>query len=164
MNGQSQPSPARLIARNPAHYFSFGFGSGLIPWAPGTMGTLAAMPIFLILQRLDNLWYIAVVAALFVAGIGLCGLTAKAMGVPDHSAIVWDEIVGYLVTMTALPTGWLWMVVGFILFRILDIIKPWPICWVDRQIHGGLGIMLDDLLAGLIACVMMHVGLSLWVA
>jgi len=78
------------------------------------------------------------------------------LGTPDHSAIVWDEIVGYLLTMTLAPAGWAWIAVGFVLFRFFDIVKPWPISWCDKHVHGGLGVMLDDLLAGLFAAAVMY--------
>jgi len=89
-------------------------------------------------------------------GIYLCGKTADALGVHDHGGIVWDEIVGYLITMIAVPLDWKWVLVGFILFRIFDIWKPWPIKWVDSKVSGGLGIMLDDVLAGIFAAVGLH--------
>ena len=101
---------------------------------------------------------------MFVLGIWICGYSAKALGVHDHPAIVWDEIVGYLITMTALPAGLLWPIVGFLLFRLLDIWKPWPISWCDRHIQGGFGIMIDDVLAGAVACGILHGALFFWAA
>jgi len=136
---------------HPVDLLALGFGSGLVPVAPGTAGTLVAIPVYLLLQGLPLAFYIPLVAGLFLVGIPICTHTARRLGVHDHPAIVWDEIVGYLVTMTLAPPGWIWVAVGFVLFRIFDIIKPWPIGWCDRRVHGGFGIMLDDLLAGVMA-------------
>ncbi|MBL4583594.1 MAG: phosphatidylglycerophosphatase A [Pseudomonadales bacterium] len=130
---------------------AFGFGSGLAPFAPGTAGTVAAIPLFLLLNMLPAELYLAACALTFVVGIPICGASAKALGVKDHSGIVWDEFVGFWVTMAFAPSGWIWLVLGFAFFRLFDIAKPWPISWVDRNVGGGFGIMLDDLLAGLLA-------------
>jgi len=139
------------VWRNPVHFLAFGLGSGASPWAPGTAGTVAAIPLFLLMQPLSLVWYAAVLLITFIIGIYLCGKTSEDMGVHDHGGIVWDEFVGYWITMFAAPPGWLWIVIGFVLFRLFDIIKPWPISWADKQVAGGLGIMLDDVLAGLMA-------------
>jgi phosphatidylglycerophosphatase A len=135
------------LLRNPVHLLSLGFGSGLAPVAPGTFGTLVAVPLYLLLWPLEPWLYAAVVVAAFLAGIGLCELTARRLGVHDHPGIVWDEIVGYLITMSLAPAGLLWVGIGFVLFRLFDILKPWPIRWADRRVGGGFGIMLDDVLA-----------------
>lgn len=139
------------IWRNPVHFLAFGFGSGAMPVAPGTFGTLVAVPLYWWLQPLALWPYLAVVLAVTLVGIWLCQVTSRDLGVHDHAGIVWDEIAGYLITMIAAPPGWQWMVLGFVLFRFFDILKPWPIGWVDRRVHGGLGIMLDDVLAALYA-------------
>ncbi|RTE67266.1 phosphatidylglycerophosphatase A [Amphritea opalescens] len=144
---QAPPS----VWRNPIHFLAFGLGSGASPWAPGTAGTIAAIPLFLLIQPLSLFWYAVVLLVTFVVGIYLCGKTSEDMGVHDHGGIVWDEFVGYWITMFAAPAGWQWMLVGFVLFRIFDILKPWPISWADKKVAGGLGIMLDDVLAGLVA-------------
>ena len=136
------------LRRNPVHFLAFGCGAGLGPRAPGTWGTLAAVPLYLLLQDLALFWYLLAVAALFALGIWLCGATARDLGVHDHPGIVWDEVVGYLVTMTAAPAGWGWILLGFAAFRLFDVWKPWPIRACDRRVGGGLGIMLDDVLAG----------------
>lgn len=102
-------------------------------------------------MHLDPAIYLALLVAGTVGGVYLCGFTARALGVHDHSGIVWDEIVGYFVTMFAAPEGWQWVLAGFVLFRFFDIVKPWPIHWLDRRVGGGLGIMLDDIVAGLFA-------------
>ncbi len=136
---------------NPWHLLAFGFGSGLAPKAPGTFGTLAAIPFYLALQSLSLPLYIAFIAIASLAGIAICGRTSRDMGVHDHPGIVWDEFCGFWVTMIAAPAGWTWIALGFMFFRIFDIWKPWPIKLADKHIHGGLGIMLDDLLAGFLA-------------
>ena len=147
--------PARLL-RHPVDFLALGFGSGLVPLAPGTAGTVAAIPVFLLLQPLALTYYLALVLLLFVAGVAICAHTAQRLGVHDHPGIVWDEIVGYLVTMAFAPAGWQWVAAGFVLFRLFDIVKPWPIRWCDRKVHGGFGIMLDDLVAGVFAAVVMQ--------
>lgn len=153
--------PCAQIFRNPVHFFALGFGSGCAPKAPGTFGTLAAVPLYLLAQALP-LWAYSLLTALgFVAGVWICGRAARDLGVHDHPAIVWDEVVGYFITMTAAPPGGLWIVVGFGLFRLFDILKPWPIRQADQRIGGGFGIMLDDLLAAVYAGLALQ-GLAWW--
>lgn len=138
--------------KNPVHFLAFGFGAGLSPKAPGTMGTLVALPIWFVLASLLPFWgYVA--ATLFVIAVGpyLCGQTAKDLGVHDHGGIVWDEIAGLLITMLALPVTGMVAILGFVAFRIFDILKPWPISWLDKNVGGGTGIMVDDILAGVLA-------------
>jgi phosphatidylglycerophosphatase A len=137
--------------RRPGHWIAFGLGSGLSPWAPGTAGTLAAIPLYLVLAGLPLPWYLTAVVLAALVGVWACGTTARDLGRGDPGAIVWDEVVGFLVTMTAAPPGWGWILLGFALFRLFDIWKPWPIRALDARVHGGLGIMLDDLAAGLLA-------------
>ena len=144
--------------RNPVHILASGFGSGLARHAPGTLGTLAAIPIVLLAQGLPGWLYASVTLLMFVAGIFICGRAARDWGVRDHPAIVWDEIVGLLVTMSLAPVGAGWLLAGFVLFRLFDIVKPWPISSVDRRMHGGLGIMLDDVVAGIIAGSILYLG------
>lgn len=139
------------VLHSPVLWLAFGFGSGLSPKAPGTMGTLAAIPLYLLLAKLPLMGYALVVLISFIVGCWLCGEAAKRLGVHDFGGIVWDEFVGYWITMFAAPAGWLWIAVGFVLFRVFDIWKPWPIRVADQQVHGGLGIMLDDVLAGIYA-------------
>lgn len=146
----------KQLLRNPNHLLAFGFGSGLAPKAPGTVGTLAAIPFFLALSLLPENIYLGVCLLTFVVGIPICGASAKALGVKDHSGIVWDEFVGFWVTMAFAPAGWLWIAAGFALFRLFDIAKPWPISWVDRNVGGGFGIMLDDLIAGVFAAAILY--------
>jgi phosphatidylglycerophosphatase A len=146
---------------NPAHCLSLGFGAGLSPIAPGTAGTLVAVPLYLALAQLAWPWYLAIVVIGFAAGIWLCGYTSKALGEHDHGGIVWDEIVGFWITMIAVPPTWQWILLGFVLFRVFDILKPWPVRIADRRIPGGLGIMFDDLLAGLYALAGVQLALRL---
>lgn len=146
--------------RNPLHLLAFGFGSGLAPKAPGTFGTLAAVPVYLLLQPVQLNLYLVLIAGGFLAGIGICGRTSRDLGVHDHAGIVWDEIVGFLVTMIPVREAWWWILPGFVLFRFFDILKPWPVGWLDRRLQGGLGIMADDLAAGLYAAVLL--GLARW--
>ncbi len=136
------------VFRNPVHFLAFGLGCGLAPRAPGTFGTLAAVPFYLLLNQLPLAGYALALIALFGVGIWLCEKTARDLGVHDHGGIVWDEFVGYWLTMLAAPPEWWWMVVGFVLFRFFDIVKPFPISWFDKHIKGGFGIMLDDAVAG----------------
>lgn len=148
---------------HPANIWALGFGSGLAPKAPGTFGTLAAIPIYLLMVwLLPPIAYVLLTIVLAVVGVWICGAAADNLGVHDHPGIVWDEIVGYLVTMFAAPLGWKWVLVGFVLFRIFDIWKPWPIKWLDRHVDGGLGIMLDDIVAGFFALACMQLLVVVW--
>lgn len=149
--------PASLLT-NPVHFLALGFGSGLLPKAPGTFGTLAAIPVYIAISSLSIGWYVAIVVLLSVAGVAICEYTSRQLRVHDHPGIVFDEIAGYLLTMTAIPYGIGWMLAGFVAFRFFDIIKPWPISWLDKHVHGGLGIMLDDLLAGIMAWFILQLG------
>ncbi len=144
-------APASIWS-NPVHFLAFGFGSGAAPYAPGTFGTLAAIPLYLVLSAsLSWPYYLLVVIAMFLAGVWICERTERDLGVHDHSGIVWDEFVGYLLTMFAAPAGLVWVVTGFFLFRLFDVWKPYPIRLLERRIVGGFGNMLDDVLAGLYA-------------
>ena len=135
---------------------AFGFGSGLSPWAPGTFGTLAAIPFYLLLRELPLVPYLAIVVFCFFAGCWFCTRASEFLQVHDHSGIVWDEIVGYWLTMVLAPPQWWWIIIGFVLFRIFDIVKPWPVSWADKRVHGGVGIMLDDVLAAVYALVVLQ--------
>lgn len=145
---------ARLSLSNPIHFLALGFGSGMMAKAPGTFGTLAAIPIYLLMAPLSIEWYLGLTLLSVILGFYICHVAAKDMGVHDHGAIVWDELAGLLITMIAAPAGWIWIVIGFTLFRFFDILKPWPIRWLDAKVKGGFGIMIDDVLAGLfsLAC------------
>ena len=152
MNKETTPVSPRQL-KNPILFLAFGFGSGLLPKAPGTYGTATAIPIFLLMGSLEPLIYFSIVAVLTLVGIWLCDSAAKQLGVHDHPGIVWDEIVGFLITMSAGTTSLASIVTGFVLFRIFDIAKPWPIAQIDKQVKGGLGIMIDDVLAGVYAAI-----------
>jgi len=155
----SRIEPAALT-RSFANFLALGAGSGLAPRAPGTVGTLAAVPLLLLMPT-HPLLHLFVVAVLFGIGVWCCGACAEDLGVHDHGGIVWDEIVGYLLVMTAIPHTAGFIVLGFLLFRLFDIVKPWPISWVDQRVHGGLGIMLDDVLAAVPALVILQLLLQL---
>jgi len=142
---------------NPIHLLAVGFGSGLSPRAPGTMGTLAAIPLWWVLSHLPLVAYAAVTLLVCVVGVWICDRAARDFGVHDHPAIVWDEIAGFLITMLMVPAGLLWVLAGFVLFRLFDIIKPWPIGWVDRHVGGGFGIMIDDVIAGVFAACVLQI-------
>ena len=148
----------RVALRTPAGLFAFGFGSGLARFAPGTMGTLMAVPFALLLKQLPDLVYGVALAALFLAGVWVCGAASRALGRDDPGGIVWDEMVGYWLTVALLPPAWGWWLAAFVLFRCFDILKPWPIRQVERRFAGGLGIMLDDIFAALYA--MLVLGLA----
>ena len=154
---QSPRLPAS-VWRNPIHFLAFGLGSGTVPVAPGTFGSLAALLVFWGAAMFAWGWpiYIAMLLITFLLGIWLCGRTASDIGVHDHGGIVWDEFVGLWITLFLAPAGWAWWIAGFVLFRLFDIVKPWPIRWFDRRVPGGLGIMLDDVLAGLMAWVVLQ--------
>lgn len=140
---------ASTVLKSPILCLAFGFGSGLSPVAPGTAGTVVAVLLYLVCQSLDATSYALLVIAMCVAGIWICGKSSEMLGVHDHGGIVWDEFAGYFITMIAAPPGWIWVVLGFVLFRLFDVLKPWPIEWADKHVDGGLGIMLDDMIAGL---------------
>lgn len=134
---------------DPVVFTALGFGSGLFPVAPGTAGTLASVPLVYFLQQQTFLIYVLVTLFVLVTGSWICGYAAKKLQVHDHSGIVYDEVAGFLITMSLAPTGWQWLLAGFVLFRFFDAVKPWPISWFDKNVHGGFGIMLDDVIAGI---------------
>lgn len=142
-----QPS-WRFVFSHPAHFLSFGFGSGLFPGSPGTAGTLVAFPIYWYLaERLTDVQFILVLIVAFAVGVWVCEKTGKTLGVPDHGGMVWDEIVAFLLVLIFTPEGFFWQLLAFSLFRFFDIVKPPPIRHFDRTWHGGLGVMFDDILA-----------------
>ena len=139
------------LKQDPLCFLAFGFGSGLSPVAPGTAGTLAALPLAFILQLagISGLPAALLCLALFGWGIRICGHAEKKLGVQDHGGIVWDEIVSMLFVLSFTPFVWHWWLAAFAVFRLFDALKPWPIKWFDRRVHGGFGIMLDDIIAAL---------------
>ncbi|MFW5970112.1 MAG: phosphatidylglycerophosphatase A [Halofilum sp. (in: g-proteobacteria)] len=153
----SKPSAARTAhLRDPFLLLALGLGSGLVRRGPGTAGTVVGVGLYILIAPLPAGAVFAITAAVVLAGIPLCGYAAGRLGVHDDPAIVWDEIAGYLVTLLLLPFDVLWILAGFVLFRILDIAKPWPIGWLDRRLGGGTGIMADDIVAGAFACLLLH--------
>lgn len=152
-------APPRLILTTWEHFIAYGFGSGLAPKAPGTWGTLVGLPFWFLLHWLapEPLAYVGACVLLFVFGCWICGESSRLLGLHDAPGIVFDEIVGFLITcfpLLYLPADaaeWPWLIAAFVLFRFFDIIKPWPIRWLDRKVEGGLGIMIDDVLAGIFA-------------
>ncbi len=147
----------RISMANPVHFLALGFGSGLAPKAPGTFGSLAALPLVLLQSYLSLPLMLAIIVLATLVGFYLCGKTAEDMQVHDHSSIVWDEVVGMLITFIAIPLSVTSLLAGFALFRLFDIVKPWPIRYLDKHVHGGVGIMVDDILAGIFALVCMHI-------
>lgn len=142
---------SRFMFSHPAHFLALGFGSGLSRRAPGTLGTLVAIPLFMALMVTPELVHYSVIAMLFIVGIPICGKTGKALGIPDHSGIVWDEIVAFMLVLEFTPSTWIWWLTAFLLFRLFDIWKPFPIRQCDINIKGGFGVMFDDLLAAIYA-------------
>jgi len=149
------------LLRHPVQLLAFGFGSGLAPKAPGTVGTLVAIPLYLLIAQWSLLHYTLLIALAAVLGVWICDAASRQLQVHDHPGIVWDEIVGYGITMWAVPLDWRWVIAGFLLFRLYDIVKPWPVSVLDKKVGGGLGIMIDDMLAGVMACVTLHIALRL---
>jgi phosphatidylglycerophosphatase A len=145
------------VFSNPAYFIAFGFGAGLSPFAPGTCGSLVAIPLFYLIHNFSLITYTLILLAAIIVGIWVCDITERDLGIHDYPGIVWDEICGFALTMWAAPKGWLWIVVGFFLFRLFDIVKPWPISWMDRSLRGGLGVMVDDLMAAVYAWIVLHV-------
>lgn len=137
--------------KQPVHILAFGFGSGASPYAPGTVGTLFAIPLYLLLVQAELWFYLLLTALVCIVGIYLCGKTSADLKVHDHSGIVWDEFAGFFITMIAVPVSWSTVILGFALFRLFDIWKPWPIKALDKNVSGGFGIMIDDVIAGIFA-------------
>ena len=136
------------MLRHPAHVIALGAGAGLVPVAPGTAGTLLAFPLYLLLASACPAGVVPVViAGAFVLGIWACGETGRALGVADHGSMVWDEVVAFALVLFFTPAGWPWQAGAFVLFRFFDILKPPPICYFDRRLKSGFGVMFDDLLA-----------------
>lgn len=141
----------------PTGFLAFGFGSGLSPVAPGTAGSVAALPFAVLIVHLPVTAAVAVVIAGFLLGIYLCGEAGRQLEVHDHGGIVWDEFVGMWLVLLFVPFHWFWWLAAFVLFRLFDAVKPWPISWFDRRVHGGLGVMLDDVLAAGYALIVLAV-------
>lgn len=153
-HGRNKLSPKQILS-DPVLFLAFGFGSGLAKKAPGTFGTIAAVPVYWLIVQTNSIVYSLVTIAVTIFGVWICGWAAEKLGEHDFGGIVWDEIAGFLITMWWVPFAWKTLVLGFLLFRVFDILKPWPIKWVDQQVRGGLGIMLDDVLAGIFAGILL---------
>lgn len=147
----------KRLMSHPAGWIATALGAGLSPKAPGTAGSLVALlPWWFLLRDLSLGIYLAVLIAGFVLGVWACEVSDRRLGMHDQGALVWDEVIGMWITLFAAPLHWWWIVVGFALFRLFDIWKPWPVSWADRRVHGGLGVMLDDVVAGLYALVVLQ--------
>ena len=138
----------RFLLRRPAHFIAFGFGAGLIRVAPGTWGTLLALPLYwLLIPEVGAIEYLLMIVVLFALGVWACDVTGRALGVMDHGGMVWDETVAFLLVLFFVPAGLQWQALAFLAFRLFDILKPPPIRYYDQALKGGFGVMLDDLIA-----------------
>jgi phosphatidylglycerophosphatase A len=156
------PADRRRLLASPAGWIACGFGSGLMPRAQGTFGSLAALLPWLLLRALSVPAWVGVIVAAFALGVWACHLAGRIIGVDDHRSLVWDEFVGLWITLLpALVAPWWAVVVGFALFRLFDVWKPWPIAWFDRRVKGGFGVMLDDAIAGIFAGIVLYLVLLL---
>lgn len=159
------PAQRRRLLASPAGWIACGLGSGLAPVAQGTFGSLAAIAPWLLLRTLAWPFYLLVLAAAFVLGVWACDAAGRALTVDDHRSLVWDEFVGQwlaLLPLLVLPASWWMVVIGFALFRLFDVWKPWPIGWLDRRVKGGLGVMADDAVAGAFAALVLAVAVVAW--
>jgi len=163
--GPEQKQPRAILPpgflKNPVHFLAFGLGSGAAARAPGTWGSLAAIPLWYCFAWLPQPAYWLLVLVAFVVGIWLCGKTATDLKVHDHGGIVWDEFVGMWIVLGLFPQQISGVLLAFVLFRIFDVFKPWPISWLDRHMPGGLGIMFDDVVAGIMAMASLY-AIDLW--
>lgn len=150
------PADRRRLLATPAGWIACGFGSGLTPKAQGTFGSLAAIVPWLLMRELSVPAWLTIIVVSFAIGVWACDVAGRILGVADHRSLVWDEFVGLWITLLpALVAPWWAIVAGFALFRLFDVWKPWPIAWFDRRVKGGFGVMLDDVIAGLFAGVML---------
>lgn len=158
-----QPTFAWLWQR-PVCFVAFGFGTGLAPKAPGTFGTLPALFIsgLLLGSGMSKLALGLLCLPLFALGIWICNQAEQALGTHDYSGIVWDEIVAMMLVLACIPQGLGWWSLAFIVFRLFDAIKPPPIRWFDQKVHGGLGVMLDDIIAAIMTIIVLHI--IIWIS
>ncbi len=158
------PNPSqspRALLRHPLGWIATGFGSGFSPRAPGTVGTIAALLPWWWLRELPLPYYLAAIVIAFAIGVWASSWVVQRSGVSDPQVVVWDEFVGVWIALIAAPIGWPWMLAGFALFRLFDIWKPWPVSWADEKVGGGLGVMLDDVIAGIYALIVMQIAAPL---
>jgi phosphatidylglycerophosphatase A len=158
MDRVSKSALARTVLSDPVHFLAFGFGTGLVPVAPGTAGSLPGLLLAYLTLSLGTEWRIGILIALIAVGIWLCGESARRIGVHDHPGIVWDEITGMYLTLLVVPPQIVSWLLAFLLFRLFDIWKPWPIRDLDHRLAGGAGIMLDDLVAAFYAAILLAFG------
>ena len=151
------PALKKVALGSPSGFLAFGFGSGLSPFAPGTMGTLVAIPFIFALKSLGSAGFWFVLVLLFLLGVKLCGDVSRKLGVHDHGGIVWDEMVGYWISAAFVPLQWQWLLAAFLLFRFFDILKPWPIRQLDKKVSGGFGIMIDDVVAAIFSVIILAI-------
>jgi len=152
----SNNSPAWLLLKQPWHIITFGAGSGLIKLGPGTWGTLVGVLCYWPMSTIAWYNYVGLAIAFTLLGVVLCQQATRALEVVDHPAIVWDEIVGFYWAMLGLANHWAWIIAAFVIFRVLDALKPWPISWLEKRFPNGIGIMLDDVAAGLVTCLLLN--------
>lgn len=152
----------KVALGSPSGFLAFGFGSGLSPFAPGTMGTLVAVPFIFALKALGDPGFWIALLLLFLFGVFICEHVSRKLGVHDHGGIVWDEMLGYWLSAAFIPLQWHWLLAAFLLFRFFDIVKPWPIRQLDRKVSGGFGIMIDDVVAALFTMVILAVLQNIW--
>lgn len=146
----------RSVWTNPLHFIACGFGIGLIPFAPGTFATLAAIIPYLMLLKVTLFWRVIIVIAINIIGIWLCGKVNRDFNTDDHPAAVYDELAAFQIALLGLPFHWPLIVIGFVLFRVFDIWKPGLIGWIDKNIHGGVGVMLDDIVAAIVTWMLLY--------
>ena len=155
---------ARFMLAHPAHFLALGLGTGLAPVAPGTVGTLLAYPLYylMLVSQLDVPAQLAATTLFFLAGVWACGVTGRAMGIADHSSMVWDEVVAMLLILMIIPPTTGWWIAAFFTFRFFDVVKPPPIRHFDRTLKGGFGVMFDDLLAAFYSLLLLALVQRLW--
>lgn len=151
------PPVPEKVWQDPIYFVAFGFGTGAIPFAPGTFGTLMAIPFYLLLSPLPVIPYVVFLGLFIAFSSWICSRLSREINVHDHVGMNIDEFAGFFVTMTAVPAGFGWIVMGFLLFRFFDIIKPWPIGYIDEKVQGGFGMILDDVIAGIFACAILQI-------
>jgi len=151
----------KVALGTPSGFLAFGFGSGLSPFAPGTMGTIVAIPFIFALKSLGDTGFWIALSVFFLLGVVVCDRASRKLGVHDHGGIVWDEMVGYWLSVAFVPLQWHWLLAAFFLFRFFDIYKPWPIRQIDRKVSGGFGIMIDDIFAAFYTMIVLAV-LQYW--